>query len=241
MISFKEKVLRVLFPPRCICCDELVDINMEYPHICEKCIDKVKISPVRVCSKCGKPMDLNAYAPYCKYCAGEKVRFKYLISPLTYNEVGSDIVKKYKYNSRTEIAKSLAVLLWNREKEYNLQTDFDVIIPAPSGKTKSLKLRTEHMKDLCRELSCLSGIPSEELLFKQKGIASQNSLSAKARKTNLKGKITYTGGAFNRVLLVDDVYTTGSTIDESCLMLKKAGCKEIYVLVVAVNINEEFE
>lgn len=241
MISFKEKVLRIFFPPRCISCDEPVDINMDYPHICEKCRDKIKISPVRICPKCKRPMDLNAYAPYCKYCAGEKVNFKYLISPLTYNDEVAAIIIKYKYRLRTEIAKSLAVLLWDRVKEYNIETDFDVIIPAPSGKTRSFELRTEHMKDLCRELSHLSGIPTEELLFKQEGIKSQNSLPAKQRKENLKGKITYKGKAYNKVLLVDDVYTTGSTARESCLMLKKAGCKEVCVLIAAVNVNEELE
>lgn len=241
MVDFKERILRILFPPKCICCDELVDINMEYPHICKKCRDKVKISPLRICPKCNKPMDLNAYVPYCKYCAGEKVRFEYLVSPLVYDDAGSTIIKKYKYNLRTEIAKSLAALMWERLKAYNPDADFDVIIPAPSGKTKGFKLRSEHMKDLCKELSRLSGIPCKELLFKQEDTVSQNSLSAKERKTNLKGKITCIGGDYNKVLLVDDVYTTGATVDESCLMLKKAGVKEICVLIAAVNISDEFE
>ena len=147
MISF-ERILRVFFPPKCICCDNLVDIDMSYPHICKECKDRVKISPIRICPVCSRPMDINAYAPYCKYCAGEKVKFKYLISPLVYDETGSEIIKKYKFLSRTEMANSLAVLLWERIKQYNLETEFDVIIPAPSGKTKGLNLRTEHMKDL---------------------------------------------------------------------------------------------
>lgn len=240
MITFRERLLRILFPPRCICCDRLVEIDAPYPHICDKCVDKVKISPTRICPKCNRPMDLNAYAPHCLYCAGEKVRFKRLVSPLIYDETGSEIVKKYKYNGRTEIAKSLAPMLWERIKKYNPEADFDIIIPAPSSKTKGFKLRWEHMTQFCMELSRISGIPTKELLFKKEGVKSQNSLSAKERRNNLKGKIDYTGGAYGKVLLVDDVYTTGATVDECSYVLKKAGCKEIYVGVITVNINEEF-
>ena len=241
MMTFKERILRILFPPKCICCDNLVDFDSEYPYICEKCKDKIKISPVRLCPKCGKPMDLDAYAPHCLYCAGAKVRFEYLVSPLIYDETGSGIIKKYKYNGRSDIAKSLAPMLWNRIKEYDEGADFDIIIPAPSSKTSGFKLRTEHMKDLCEELSRISGIPTKELLFKKKGVKHQNSLSAKERLKNLKGKIDYIGGSYNKVLLVDDIYTTGATVDESSLMLKKAGCKKIYVGIITVNICEEFE
>ena len=241
MMTFKERILRLLFPPKCICCDGLVDIDEDYPHICDGCLDKVKISPVRVCPKCGRPMDLNAYAPYCLYCAGQKVRFKYLVSPMIYDEVGSGIVQKFKYDGRTEVAKSVAPVLWSRIKEFDKDADFDIIIPAPSSKTKGLKLRTEHMKIFCEELSRISGIPTKELLFKKDGTKSQNSLSAKERRTNLKGRIEYTGGAYNKVLLVDDVYTTGATADECSFMLKKAGCKEIYVGTITVNVCEEFK
>ena len=241
MITFKERILRILFPPKCICCDSLIPIESEYPHICKDCTDKVKISPVRVCPKCNRPMDLNAYAPYCHYCAGEKVRFKYLVSPLIYDDAGSEIIKSYKYNGRSAIAKSLAPMLWERIKTYDESADFDIIIPAPSSKTSALQLRAEHMKEFCKELSRISKIPTKELLFKKEGTKTQNSLSAKERRTNLKGKIEYQGGSYNKVLLVDDVYTTGATADECCLVLKKAGCKEIYVGIITVNICEEFE
>ena len=240
-MTFKERILRLLFPPKCISCDDLMPLDADYPHICEKCKDEVKISPIRVCPKCKRPMDLNAYAPHCLYCAGEKVRFKYLVSPLVYKEKSSEIVKKFKYKGRSEIAKSLAPVLWDRIKEYDENADFDVIIPVPSSKTKGFKLRAEHMKDFCQELGRISGIPAKELLFKKEGAKLQNNLTAKERRNNLKGKIEYTGGAYNRVLLVDDVYTTGATVDECSYMLKKAGCREIYVGIITVNIGEEFE
>ncbi len=238
-MTFKERILRLLFPPKCICCDSLLDFDASLPHICEKCTPKIKTSPIRVCPKCDRPMDLNAYAPYCLYCAGQKVRFEYLISPLVYDEICSEIVKKFKYNERVEFVKSLAPILWDRIKEYDKNADFDIIIPAPSSKTKGFKLRTEHMKIFCEELSRISGIPTKELLFKKEGVKSQNSLLAKERRTNLKGKIKYTGTAYNKVLLVDDIYTTGATVDECSLMLKKAGCKEIYVGIITVNVSEE--
>ena len=240
-MTFKERILRILFPTKCICCDHLMPFDADYPHICQKCKDKVKISPLRICPKCGRPMDLDAYAPHCLYCAGEKVRFKYLISPLVYKEKGPEIVKKYKYKGRSDIAKSLAPMLWERIKEYDENADFDIIIPAPSSKTIGFKLRAEHMKEFCEELSRISGIPTKELLFKKEGTKLQNSLSAKQRRNNLKGKIDYKGGDYNKVLLVDDVYTTGATADECSLMLKKAGCKEIYVGIITVNVCDEFE
>jgi len=77
--------------------------------------------------------------------------------------------------------------------------------------------------------------------LKKEGVKNQNSLSAKERLFNLKGNIIYKGGAYNRVLLVDDVYTTGATVDECCRMLKKAGCREICVGIITVNIDDEFE
>ena len=240
-MTILEKITRIFFPPKCMCCDELVDVDKDYPHICQKCKKIIKISPLRVCSVCKKPMDINAYIPHCKYCAGENVRFEYIISPLIYDDVCSEIIKKYKFGQRTEIANSLGRMLWDRIKEYNLETKFDIIIPAPSGKTNGINLRTEHTKDLCKVVSKLSGIPYKELLFKKEGTVSQNKLSAKLRKTNLKDKIIYKGGKYDKVLLIDDVYTTGATIDESAKMLKKAGCKKIYAGIITVNINEEFK
>ncbi len=148
----------------------------------------------------------------------------------------SKAMYRYKYLGRSEYSKIFSELTYRQLADYIHGVRPDIIAAVPVSKKKLLKRGYNQAAELARELSELSGIPFEEgALLRVRDTSPMKLLSPSERQKNLKN--AFTGGQnvvkFKRVLLVDDIYTTGSTMDECSRALLKAGAESVYGLSMA--------
>ena len=112
------------------------------------------------------------------------------------------------------------------------------IIPVPLHRSRRRKRGFNQAEILARELGAAAGIPVRtDVLFRVKKTSPQKSLGKKERQANLKGAFAVSG-AWNpgkNVVLIDDIYTTGATLDRAAKMLRKAGARNVYFLTISIG------
>ena len=231
IINFLNMFNNALFPGHfCACCGE--EMKDKEWGICDVCKSGLNIHNEKVCQHCGEPLDNKR--DKCPACADEHYEFKRAISCCEYNEFSGKLIKDLKYNEKKYIAKIIARFLVDA---YN-KSDFnaDLVTFVPSSKT-TLKERGFNQGQLiCEEFSLLTQIPCADLLDRVKNVERQATLSGEERKKNLKDafklkeEISLRG---QNVLLIDDVFSTGTTLSECTKALKSARPKNILCLTFA--------
>ena len=224
----------ILFPPRCAVCDGLLKPSER--GVCEKCTPKlVRIKDPR-CMKCGKTVtDREIYCPDCTMHAHafESGRALFL-----YNDAMKNSIYRFKYAGRKEYAAFYADSMAEEYARWISTIKADAIVPIPLHK-KRLKERGFNQAELiARRLSEAVFVPvCTDLLIRQVATRKQKELSAKERENNLKKafKISENDVKLKTVILCDDIYTTGSTIDAVATLLKRSGVQEVYFIALAIG------
>jgi ComF family protein len=196
--------------------------------------------PIKICENCKRPRDITPALPFCPYCNGEKFPFKSFVSPFINQGAIKSSILDFKFSNKCDNAKTYAHYMYIRTKNL-LDFSPEVIVPAPSSKERLEERGYNPPTLLAKELSKLSGLPVCEIVKKIKHTPPQSTLSPKERETNLKGAFKADEHNYKSVLLVDDIYTTGSTVKEICKELRKSGVKAIYVLTIAKTLPKDFE
>lgn len=173
----------------------------------------------------------------CGSCLKTPPPFAKARSLLFYNALSKKLILQFKHFDALYLAKAFAKWLYATHKSLFEQQDF--ILPVPLHKKRLLFRRYNQSALIAKELSRLSHIPYNPfLLIRKKNTPSQGTLSKKNRQKNVKNAFE-TPPKFlknvkkSNILLIDDVYTTGSTVSVCALSLQKAGVSEITVLTVA--------
>ncbi len=230
-------MLFLLYPPRCPICERLRDIRD--PGICSSCRKKIAYASEPRCKKCGKKLKTEG-AEYCEDCRSYPHEFTQARAVWLYRDPVRGAVYRFKNGNRREYAGIFAEEMIRQNAVWlcNLQVDF--ILPVPLHKKKRRLRGYNQAELLAAEISRKSGIPlRRDLLYKSKETEQQKSLTRQKRKANLKDAFLVkekipAGQSF---LLIDDVYTTGSTADAAALVLKEAGAKEVYVLCLCIGVS----
>lgn len=224
---YSDYLIDVLFPNqyRCFGCNRANDF---YEHfLCESCISKLR-KKGRTCRICAA--NLNSYMSLCDACLREKPikLFDEIYSCFDYNEFAKDLLHRYKYLHQRYLACLFAAMLFEKIGFENME--FDVIVPIISGKNRIRKRGFDHINDICRELSKLSGKPTLRLLKRVRHDVPQVDKSKAQRQMEIEHSFVYEPKGFEhfiknkesilnhhnlKILLVDDLYTTGSTMREA--------------------------
>ena len=206
----------------------------EYP-VCERCQPEMERTGNNVCKKCGEPIAEDN--DYCLDCKGKDRVFDCAKSCFVYNDASGKIVSDLKYNKHKYIAKFFAEEMYNKLKEFGTMPD--IIVPVPIT-SKRFKQRGFNQSELiAEELSKLSDnklIVRTDLVVRDVDRLPQAGLDRSARIVNLKGVFSVNGNeklSGKTVVVIDDVFTTGSTISEVVLQLRKLKPKKIYALTFA--------
>lgn len=227
-------LVELLFPRRCPVCDKPVDKMGNY--ICMKCQNKIKYVKSSYCLKCGKSLK-DDMSEVCEDCSNSSHVFDRGRALYEYDSI-KEAVYRFKYENRREYAdffgKQLAEKLGDEMKVWNA----DAIVPVPLYKDKEKMRGYNQAALIARILGKELNIPVlENFIFRIKSTVPQKELIGKERQNNLKNafKIGQNDVKLKTIIVVDDVYTTGATMDEIAQCLKSAGIHRVYCVSLAVG------
>ena len=228
----KIKLIKLLYPQRCKYCDIVIDIRREICHTCENTLQKIEGEICKLCGK--KSVDCD--------CGHKKHFYKYICAPIYYECAASRAIWRFKFKNKTELSKTFAEDMAECFDTYYKGYDFDLCTFVPSSE-KSLKERGYNQAELlARDFCEMKGLPCEALLLKTKETKIQHDLLSFERSGNLVGAIELKDEVDlinKRILLIDDIKTTGSTLNECAKMLLIGGAEEVFCLTVAVTNKKE--
>lgn len=227
-------LVELLFPRRCPVCDKPVDKMGNY--ICRKCRHTIKYIESPYCLKCGKSLK-DDMAEKCEDCNNSAHVFDRGRALYEYETV-KEAIYRFKYEGRIEYADffgtQLAVKMSDEIRNWNV----DAIVPVPLHKDREKKRGYNQAVLIARVLGKRLNIPvRENLIYRIKSTVPQKELLGKERQNNLKNafKIGQNDVKLKTIIVVDDVYTTGATMDEIARCLKSAGIHRVYCISLAVG------
>ncbi|MCH5254107.1 MAG: ComF family protein [Lachnospiraceae bacterium] len=226
--------LDLLYPRRCPVCDKAVKPFGNL--ICEECKKKIKYVKAPYCQKCGKELK-DKRAVFCHDCAHKEHMYDRGMALFAYPSV-ADSIYRFKYRGRQEYGayygERMASILGDRI----LSLKPDALVPVPIHSSKK-KIRGYNQAEvLAKEVGRRLNIPVETKLIRRiRKTVPMKDLSAQERQNNLKKalKICRNDVKLNTIIIVDDIYTTGSTIDAMAKELRKAGVRYIYFVTLAIG------
>jgi len=233
---FIKAVLDFLSPPLCHICRSFIPGAGEL-HICTECRDRLPLVKPPLCTICGIPFIGAGGNHICGQCQTQPPHFDSALAHLLYEESARDLIHTFKYSHKTHLRRPLALLALEGLTEFISDRTPDVIIPVPLHRSR-LRSRGFNQAVLLGELfsSRLSLPMLTDGISRTRQTEPQIELSADDRRINVKGAfaVNRLGGILEkRILLLDDVMTTGSTVNECAKVLKKAGAASVVVVTLA--------
>lgn len=225
----------LLFPRRCPVCHEVVEERKEL--VCKICRTKLPYIREPFCLRCGKPL-LTGGEEYCGDCRRRKHRFDRGAAPFVYDETMRRSIAGYKYRGRREYAGFYAEEILRRCAGRMRLWGGEVYVPIPLHPSRRRKRGYNQAELLARELAKRSGIPVDaHLLARVKKTRAQKELNDQERLTNLKDAFSIRKGKipYENIILVDDIYTTGSTMDAAAGLLKEHGVKNVCFVCICIG------
>lgn len=224
----------LLYPPRCILCDDILREAQE--GCCAKCRPQLPYIRGARCQKCGKPVEDEA--EYCGDCGRYHHFFDRGIAVFTYTGRMRQSVYRMKSANRRDYIPFYAQEMAKALEPYLKRWQPEVILPVPMHPQKKRVRGYDQAELLARKISALTGVPMDaDMLCCIKKTRSQKQLDRRGRMNNLRGafalKKDFCG--VGSVLVVDDIYTTGSTIDEVGRILKAAGVRRVFFIVLCIG------
>jgi ComF family protein len=238
-----RRILDLVLPPTCIACGTLVS---GVHALCGPCWEKVDFIDDPKCRCCGKPFeDDPGMDALCGICIRKQPIYERARSAVVYGDHSRRFILGYKHGDRTDMVP--AMVSWLERAGQELIVDADIIAPVPLHWTRFLARRFNQSAELARELGTRSEICfAPDLLARKKRTVSQAGLNAKERARNVRGAFSVKPAWMDRVekkriLLIDDVLTTGSTLNACAGILLWAGAGGVDVLTVARVVRAERE
>lgn len=236
--EIKELLLDFIYPKNitCIICDNPIKLTNTY-SICKDCFKELYFLK-DACLKCGKPI-VNHSLEYesldsCAYCAKRSFYFDRAISCIEYNDVSKKMILDFKYKNKTYFCRYVAQIMSEKLELENLKADYLLFVPLHK---KRLRQRGFNQSEkIAEDLSEMTGIPVLRCIYRQKNTRRLYSLSLKERQEELKNSFCIKDEENllknKNVILVDDIFTTGSTANEISKLLRLSCVNKITILTL---------
>lgn len=222
----------MVYPARCPFCDEPVAGTREL--ICRDCLSKLEFVKQPYCMKCGK--QLKGQEEYCSDCSVSNHQFDSGRSLLVYKGAVKKSVYRFKYKGRKEYARAYAALVESQMQTFFEQVKPDALVPVPLHRTRRRMRGYNQSELLARHIGRRMGVPVRtKLVVRSRNTVPQKNLDLSGRQNNLKKafKLYRNDVKLNTIIIIDDIYTTGSTVDALAAVLRRAGVKKIYFLTLS--------
>ena len=227
-------ILDMIYPPRCPICHDIIDAG--YEMICAKCVKMLPVLPDHCCKKCGKP--IPELENYCHDCKVGEHEFTQGVSVFLYDEIMRASIAYFKYLGRREYGKFYAASIWKYRKQALSLWKAEVIVPVPVHSSRKAVRGYNQAEVIAKELGEYMNLPVViDAVIRCGKTKAQKELTPEERKKNLQNAFAKGKNPFpwKRVLLIDDIYTTGSTVDAVTRVLKALGGEQIYVVSVCIG------
>lgn len=235
-----------LYPPRCRACRDRIE-GQDAETFCSSCWSEIRLVSHPLCSRCGRPFpDASGDDHLCGVCLARPPRFAGARSWACYPRDESSehplrhVVQTFKYGRKVSLGKPLGRLMAKGCQDFVAESHIDLIIPVPLH-PKRLRWRGFNQAVLlARQVSRANNIPLDPfVLYRRRETLPQTQLAEDERRTNVRGAFMLHSDPpihGKSLLLVDDVYTSGATVNECSRMLTKGGAKQVYVLTFARTV-----
>ncbi len=234
ILKLKDWFIDLVFPKECVSCGQ------EGDYLCQQCFAKIDLNQKDCCALCHKEFFLSQICPDCQK---ESQLLNIWVAADYNNEILQALIHNLKYKYVEEISRILASLIINylKEKEVfrylNINSQNTWFVAVPLHKKRYLERGFNQSDLLANHLRDFYKIEKKVLLKRKLNTVSQVNLTRQERKINLANAFTFTkteqADRNKKIILIDDVITTGSTLKECADVLAKNGFKEIYGLVIA--------
>ena len=209
-------------------------LNLIYPPVCGVC---GKIDKNTLCNKCKIELKKHAIYGVDDYSLNFEINFDEHLYIFMYSDIIRKILIDYKFNDRSYLYKTFIKFLLKNEKSVEFIKSYDIIVPVPLNKKRKKERGYNQSELIARELSNETNIQMvKDCIIKVKNVEAQSSLNKEERQKNIQGVyelINTKDLDGKKVLIIDDVYTTGSTINECSKVLSKAHTSKIGALTIA--------
>lgn len=231
-----EKALSLIFPETCQFCREQVAAFRD-GYVCAQCWQRLRFVRHPFCDRCGLPYDGDIVSTFrCSNCEGQSLDFNAARAAVVANEFSLGLIHRYKYSGWLWLEKVLADLLWDQLGTLGVRSGWDLVVPVPLHRTKQREREFNQAERMGAIMADRMGVPFDRRVLKRVAPTdSQTMLSRSQRRKNV-------GRAFGvgcqrdlrgvRVMLVDDVLTTGATTSACSRVLRRLGAVEIMVATV---------
>jgi len=236
-ISFSKLAELIFFPSLCEICSSL----LESPHervICHSCLRSIAAPRSSCCSLCGRFFESIGDPHLCSLCSQEPPPFAFHRSFGRYQGTLKDIILLFKYRKFSILGRELAHLAYSglRTKR-ELFEGLEIVVSVPLHPKKKRERGFNQAEILAREMAKMLGVEyGKDALVKHKRTPPQTTMRAEERRRNVKGVFSLKKREAvegRTVLLVDDVFTTGSTLRECSRVLIRGGAREVKALTLA--------
>ena len=233
-----QGVLDALFPPRCGSCGQFSG-----PIFCEKCAPQLRAIVEPCCACCGQPFDVLARgAEVCARCRQHPPAFERARAAWVFEGPPREAIHRFKYNRRFSLAPRLARAVAASPAARAMIGDWQpqLLVPVALHASRARARGFNQSALLARELGAIFDLPALELLQRTRRTPPQVGLDLESRRQNVRRAFAveeqlaskaHLSGA--RVLLIDDVFTTGATLDECARALRKSGASAVGALTIA--------
>jgi ComF family protein len=235
--------LDLLLPPQCLSCGGIV---ADEAGLCAECWDKIGFLGPPACPKCGFPFEFDMGDDVlCGACLRSPPVFGRCRAAFRYDDHSRKLILDLKYRDRTFLAPALARLLFQAGQE--LFQAVDVIVPVPLHRWRLVRRRFNQSALLAAELGKLSGkTVFADTLLRHRATRRQGGLNRNARRRNVRGAFRIRPAARRQiegrmVLLIDDVMTTGATVDATARCLLRSGAANVDVLTLARVVRPAYD
>ncbi|QQS14280.1 MAG: ComF family protein [Rhodospirillales bacterium] len=233
--------LDAVLPPLCLSCGDPVD---EPGALCAACWAKVEFVAPPACARCGYPFETDVGPDaLCAACMAKPPRYRRARAAFRYAEGSRGMVLMFKHADRLDATPAFG--RWMARAGASLLADADIVAPVPLHRWRLLWRRYNQSAELARAIGAASGrLVVPDLLVRHRRTPSQADLSARERRRNVAGAFSveprHRAMVRDRtVLLVDDVLTTGATVESCARALRRAGAAHVDVLTLARVVRPE--
>lgn len=232
-----HNIIGLVFPSRCHICESPLDPSSDSP-LCLEHLRDIVWTALPVCSKCGRKMfGRSVEALVCAKCRSMSIYYDAGYSACRFADPVKELIHRFKYGKRRYLSFFLGGLLLDYLRERADVTCFDAIVPVPLHWWRYYRRGFNQAADLAKPLSKHFRIPiMKRNLRRVRYTSPQVGLSPQERRANIRNAFRVAHPPKmegKKLLLVDDVITSGATLNECARVLKKAGATEVTIITLA--------